>query len=125
MHGLRERAFICSHGVREGGRKRDVEELCRDGHGFGSGHGALLQEYYEHTEVAVGISRNISRRGGCAVSVHVKMGYGESDTTYGPPPVPRQLTYTNHSRHIQITREMILKYTNWFPVVSRVIHIIN
>ena len=60
MHGLRERAFIRSHGVREGGRGRDVEELCRDGDGFGSGHGAPLREYSEWTEIAAGNSRRIS-----------------------------------------------------------------
>ena len=59
-HGLCERAFICSHGVREGGQGRDEEELCRDGDGFRSGHGVSFQEYSERTEVAVRITKIIS-----------------------------------------------------------------
>ena len=60
MHRLRDRPFIRSHGVHEGGRGRDVEGLCCDGDGFGSGHGASLQEYSERKEVAFGIFRGIS-----------------------------------------------------------------
>ena len=57
VHGLRERAFNRSHGVREGGWGSGVEELFRNGDGFRSGFGAPLQEYSEQTEVAFEISR--------------------------------------------------------------------